>query len=51
MEHICSLCYNLSVGPGAVLLDGMRATGQRTCLPKKKVTMVLIKYYLRQINR
>ena len=47
-ERICTLCYNLSVGPGAVLLDGMRATEQRTCLPAKKVTMEWINNYLRQ---
>lgn len=50
-ERICSLCYNLSVGPGAVLLDGIRVTEQRTCLPAKKVTMEWINNYLRQINK
>ena len=37
--RICSLCCNLSVGPGAVPLDDMRAMVQRRCLPTKKVTM------------
>lgn len=47
--RICSPCCNLSVGPGAVPLHGMRAMEQRMCLPTKKVTMELMKDYLRQI--
>ena len=46
-ERICSLRCNLSVGPGAVPLDGMRETEQRRCLPTKKVTIELMKDYLR----
>lgn len=37
--RICSPCCNLSVEPEVVPLDGMRATGQRMCLPTKKVAM------------
>ena len=47
--RICSPCCNLSVGPGAVPLDGTRAMEQRMCLPTKKVTMELMKDYVRQI--
>ena len=47
MVRICSLCCNLPVGPGAVPLDGMRATEHRTCLPTKKVTFELMNDYLR----
>ena len=47
--RICSLCCNLSVGPGAVPLDGTRAMELRMCLSTKKVTMELMKDYLRQL--